>query len=871
MPAGNDAKASATPMIDALRAVASLPDLVELLDELRHRAAREVSKARVSIDDISRRTGIPRSTIHVYVTGRSTPPPAILDRIVSGLGADRDERLAWLEALDRVTRPSAPPPDVRHDEPGVVRPNLLPPAPRRLVGRESVLAEMDAIVEQGDSHGATIALVGPGGMGKTAVAVHWARSRQASYPDGVIYLDLRGFSSQEPLDTQRTLLRILASLGYSPAELPTDVELITDLFRSVMAVKRLILVLDNVRDAEHVGPLLPGSTASTVIVTSRGALPSLVVQGWVTRIELGPLSPEAALQLFEGVEQTDELRSVLRRCGGMPLALQVVRERIESYFVAELAVSMEDDTALLDALDLPDSAEHYGVRKVLAWSYDILQDEQRRYLRHLAVIPGPRLHIDAAGAVLGLPERDLRRHLAALAQVSLLGAADPDHWQRHDLVTAFSAERLAAEDDEDTRKELARRLRCHYLDLCTQALGGDARTRPMLRRDACSCPEEVRRPRTSAEAWRTLVDEEDAVVAVLEHAIDHDPDMECWVLAEYLAAVNAEHAVGARHLPRLERVLHTAKSAGVAEAIVALELVVAAQQLVLSQHDQVVDHLRNAAELAHRTGMARAEAACRVKMSVSLMCKGRLADAEAELVEAQQLVEADDYAHQAEIALALGNVYASMGEEERAMAAYRRAAQPDPMGKRHACGVVALMNLLGDAAEAGRLDDAKADLEVVLADPLATSDELAGHIAEAAAYVHARSGDFALARRHLDQAFAIVRLSQDAILDISVHLTAATIAEAEGDLQRAQDLLEWALAATVSHDLPLDEASVRQELAEVLERLQEPDAAAEQLRIAQNKARGLNDKLVERLGEALVRLEHGVQAVPSEQQGVGTG
>jgi len=275
--------------------VATLDDLVRELNLLRSRAARGTRSARISLEDLAARVDEPKSTIHAYLTGRRLAPAQLLDRMVIALGTTPAEQREWAEAWYRVCAHREA--THRTCAPSAVTavPRQLPAAVAHFTGRLEALAELDRTFATG---GGIAALVGTAGVGTTALALHWAHARCDRYPDGQLYVDLRGFDAESPVPTGQVLARFLRALGVPAAELPRDCAERAVLCRSLLAGRRLLMLLDNARDSEQVRELLPDTTSCAVLVTSRQSLTGLVARHGACRIEVPPLAPDEAVQLL---------------------------------------------------------------------------------------------------------------------------------------------------------------------------------------------------------------------------------------------------------------------------------------------------------------------------------------------------------------------------------------------------------------------------------------------------------------------------------------------------------------------------------------------------------------------------------------------
>jgi DNA-binding SARP family transcriptional activator len=381
----------------------------------------------------------------------------VRDRLRQELGADPGPALvAAHQAI--LTQPSGPSPA---SDPVNERPAQLPAATPAFAGRCAALAALD------DSERRVRVISGMAGVGKTTLALHWAHLHAEAYPDGQLYVDLRGFDASghavEPADALRDLL---SALGVPPAALPDGIEARAAALRTLLSTRRVLILLDNASDFRQVQPLLPGSTDSLVIITSRNRLTKLIALDTATAIPLEPFTSDEAHHFLTqrlGAARTDSSPAATERihdaCGGLPLALAVVAARgvVNPRFPLELLAG--ELCISIRSLDLVvDEDAGIDVREVLSWSYRALPPDARLTLGALAVHPGPEISIAAAVSLTALPPARIRAALTALTAASLLRESTPGRFAFHDLVRRYALD----ETDTDTRAVTAR-LIDHYV------------------------------------------------------------------------------------------------------------------------------------------------------------------------------------------------------------------------------------------------------------------------------------------------------------------------------------------------------------------------------------------------------------------------
>ena len=388
---------------------------------------------------------------------------AITERLAEELGVDPGAALR--AAHDRVLRPPA------EANAPVVRPAQLPRDLSTFSGRDEDLTRMLTSLDAADRP-MTVGLIdGMPGAGKTTVAVRFAYEVANRYPDGQLFVNLRGFDPggavMEPAEALRGFLYALGTPG---GRVPNDLDAQTGLYRSLLKDKRVLVVLDNARDVEHVLPLIPGSPHCLVIVTSRNRLTGLVAAEGAHPFTLDPMPvAEAramvALRLGEGrsAREPASVDRIVEMCGRLPLALAVVAARAATYPdvpLSAIARELHDARGSLDAFSFDDASD---LRAVFSWSYRTLTPSAARVFRMLAPHWGQDISLAASASMLGVPLREARTGLAELTRTRLLTEHKPGRFQFHDLVRAYALELGEELDSADDRRAATRRLVDHYL------------------------------------------------------------------------------------------------------------------------------------------------------------------------------------------------------------------------------------------------------------------------------------------------------------------------------------------------------------------------------------------------------------------------
>ncbi|MFC5264605.1 BTAD domain-containing putative transcriptional regulator [Kribbella qitaiheensis] len=342
-------------------------------------------------------------------------------------------------------------------------PAQLPADHRDFTGRIAELSEAVQNLDR-DRGRATVALItGMAGVGKTTFAVHLGHRIANRYPDGQLYLDLRGFGpAGDQVAPEDALYVLLEALGVPVESMPTDLTGRAALLRSLLAGRRMLVLLDNAKDAAQVRPLLPGVPTSLVLITSRDRLTGLLVSDDADLIKLDVLAPADARTFLIGklgarrvTAEPQAADEILERCGRLPLAISLVAARA----IVNPAFSLSAIAAeLRRGLDAFEDLDGGDVRSVFSWSYNSLTPESARLFRLLSLAPWAQYDLTAAGSLAGLPINETRRLIAELIRVNLLAESLPGEFTFHDLIRAYATDLAAAVEQPTCQDVLVRAL-----------------------------------------------------------------------------------------------------------------------------------------------------------------------------------------------------------------------------------------------------------------------------------------------------------------------------------------------------------------------------------------------------------------------------
>lgn len=676
-----------------------MPDqaLAADLEQLRLRAG-------LSLRELVKRSGVPRSTLSDALAGRRSPRLETVVAVVRACGADPEPwRLRWSEAASLATqsaRASGPPPAV---EPA--RPDAPAELPRdvTLVGRDAELAQL------GDA--GVWVVHGSPGVGKTALAVHRAHRVAATHPDGQLFVDLRGHHpSLPPLTASELLGRLLRSLGVPPERITGDEDDLARLWRTTLSGRRVVIVLDDALDADQVRPALPGEAGCTLLVTSRRHLLELMVRDGASGLRLDVLADDGARAVLEHAAGARRLQAepdaagrVAALCAHLPLALRLAGAVLaldSGRSVAELADTLAA-AGRLSTLEEPMTPS--AVEAAFALSYRALDADTRRGFRRLGLHPGPDI---TAAATMRLRGDDdpaaSERTLGALAEAHLIEPSGSRRYRMHDLVREYAL-RLAGREDGDADRDAAvARLYDFYLQGAAAVAAALAPGTPHFVAPDTDAP-----PWDADEASAWLADQQRNLVAAIEHDARVGTGERAWPLVDLLGVVLLRRMDVADLLLAADAGLAAARRQQEPRAEATMALSRAWVHWRSGRLDAATADFRTALASFRAGGERRGEAAALQGLAAPLAIGGDLDGARDHAAQALALfVEHGDRHGQAVSLNALANIASRAGDHRAAAAALRDSAALLRADGNRGNLAIALGNLTLRCVETGELRDA---------------------------------------------------------------------------------------------------------------------------------------------------------------------
>ncbi|MFD8340203.1 ATP-binding protein [Streptomyces solisilvae] len=564
-----------------------------------------------------------------------------------------------------------------------VVPRQLRSVPAHFTNRRKELSTLHGIAGSRQKTGAPALAVicGPGGVGKTALALRWLHEVADQYPDGQLYADLAADSSGEPVLTGAVLGGFLRAMGIPGEQIPAEAGQAAGLFRSTTIGRRIAILMDNAVSAAQVRALLPSTPLSTVVVTSRWRLGGLTMDG-ATYLPLAPMRGKAGRELLKRTvgeqrvaAEAEAAAGLVCLCAGLPIALSIAGARLvmrPEWPIARVVRELSDEQRRLKAL----AVEEATVMSVFDLSYDGLPPNAARVYRLLGLHPGPDISLEAAAAAVHLPVDDTAALMEGLVDASILETGEDDRYRFHDLIRLHARQRAEAEDSSSDRSKVIHRLLEFYLSFTAAA---DRIVTPLDWHLGPAYPPQDSPPAfaTRREALEALERELPNLMAVMRAGYEHGYDTLVWQLAEamwsmflhrkhfpdWMAAYQlgidattrcADHAARSRmhhhlgfafhNLSRAEEALQqgfasltAAREAGhelaQAEALGLVGMAYRSQD----RFDEAIEAQQQAIALDHAAGRVRSEALGRRRLGQALSAAGRTEEAIDQLTQGRSL------------------------------------------------------------------------------------------------------------------------------------------------------------------------------------------------------------------------------------------
>ena len=557
-------------------------------------------------------------------------------RLADELGADPSPPLRALHQQILTAEPTLAAPNGHSGGPATPPvPRQLPPPPRSFTGRARELAALDAILERVPVGGAdpaptTVvisAVSGTAGVGKTALALHWAHRVADRFPDGQLYVNLRGFDpGGSAMNIAEVVRGFLDAFGVPPHRIPAGLDAQVGLYRSLTARRRMLVLLDNARDAAQLRPLLPGGSGCLALATSRDRLTGLVAADGARPVSLDLLTEVEARELLADRIGPDRVAAepaavddIVAGCARLPLALTIAAARAAThpeFPLATLARELGDARTALGALTDADPAT--DVRAAFACSYQALGRPAARLFRYLGLHPGPDITAPAAASLAGVWPEDVRGSLGELARAHLITERSPNRYTFHDLLRAYASELVERTDPPEHRRAATGRMLDHYLHTAYAAVRLLEPQREHIHLtgpDPGAHPEAFGYP-AQAMAWLTA--EHEVLLGCVGRAADGGFDAHTWQLPWTLTVLSERRRRWDDQIAVQTGAVAAARRLGDRAGQAYAHRNLARAYARLGRFDQAHTHLREALELFVEIGDATGQANTHLSLSWTL-------------------------------------------------------------------------------------------------------------------------------------------------------------------------------------------------------------------------------------------------------------
>jgi tetratricopeptide (TPR) repeat protein len=556
-------------------------------------------------------------------------------------------------------------------------------------GRGEELALLDSILAAGQrtsqAAAAMAVITGTAGVGKTTLAVHWAHRMRHLFPDGQLYVDLRGFDPDGmAVEAAQAIQDFLHALGVSGQQIPAGLAAQAALYRSLLTDRRVLVVLDNARDVDQARPLLPGSAGCAVLVTSRDRLTGLVVREGAHLVSLDLVSTAEAAQMLAArlgparvAAEPEAVDQIIGCCARLPLALAIVCARVAAQPGFPLAVLAQDLVGIKHSLDaLDDGDATASIRAAFSCSSRTLSTEAARMFRLFALYPGTHLTRDAAASLAGLSRTSVTQVLAELSRAHLITEHAPGKFRFHDLLWTYATELVYTVDSSSDRQAAMHRMLDHYLQAaCAAAMLADpSRVTVTLVSPLPAVQFTTFASRDEAVAW--FAAERPTLLAVIQQAARTGFDAHswqiAWALADDLFYRSDWHGLTVAHHAALDAATRLGDSLGMAHAHRGL----AGADTSVGQHDDACAHLEQALSLFHQAGRPADEAHILRNLGLIMRRTGRFSEALAFQAKALELCqESGSRSGYARVLNGIGSVRALLGNYQQALIDCQEALQ----------------------------------------------------------------------------------------------------------------------------------------------------------------------------------------------------
>ena len=496
---------------------------------------------------------------------------------------------------------------VSEPHPAIAVPRQLPFPTQGFVDRTAHLRDLDALAEETATGVPVAVLSGPPGVGKSAVAVHWAHRVRGRFPDGDLYVSMNGHAPGPRVEASRTLDAVLRALGVSPDRIPLDLDGRSALYRSELDGRRLLVIIDDALDPAQVRPLLPASVGCMVLVTSRSTLSGLVAREGARRFPVGVLPESDSVDLLRGSvgsrvdESPDAALRLVEHCARLPLALRVVAERLidrADSTLDDLVAELAAEESRLDTLSEED--ELSDLRAVMMASYEALDGDAARFFRRLGLHPGAEFSVGAAAALADTPPPQAGRLLERLVRAHLVERPHADRYRLHDLVRLFAVERVDAEEGPAAAGDAVERMARWYTWAAARAESVGHPNFPVVPGEEPSGEVPGFASAREASAW--FERERTNLTAVLHTAFDHGHHDIAWRLPATVYPFFERH----RHWDEWRNIhavgLRAADLAGDAHGLARNHLGMGDAEWLLGELDTAAHHYRAALEANRASG-----------------------------------------------------------------------------------------------------------------------------------------------------------------------------------------------------------------------------------------------------------------------------